>query len=101
MNKVKFFYIETSDEQLAFDWAKPVKAQRVVGEGHIVYNDQLICGENKKGLVEKARTKHTTVKAKTVTNSIGGVKTCQRCVDGYKANGSLSFRRWVDAVKET
>ena len=99
MDGVKFFYLETSDEQLAFDWAKSQKAQRIVGEGHIVHNDQLICGGNKKKLAEEAKKQHTIIKAKTVSNSIGGVNMCQKCIDGYKANKSMAYRRWVDAVK--
>lgn len=94
MSEVKFFYAIKTIGQLDFEGRMHFK-DVVVGEGHLVYSEVLMCRQSRDSLMKKLEAKGK----KEVAVRIEGVKTCKKCEEAYKANVNLAWKRWVEAVE--
>lgn len=64
----------------------------VFGEGHIVYQGILMCGESR----EKLKNAFGAKKDKTVVGRPSSVKICETCARKYRANGRSPWSNWVE-----
>lgn len=96
-----FFYpIVTVPDQDAFrdDGTMYTKTIATEGEGHILYQGRLMCGEIMGVLKVRVGAKNHSIKKQRVPEK----KLCQVCQEKYKANQSSAWVQWErgDAIKE-
>ena len=96
MDKIQFFYAIKRVEQLAFD-GRTYWVDEIVGDGHIVCNDMILCGKRKDDIKIKYKTKQSTTKMSRARN----VPICQVCEKRYKENPRFQWKKWEQMVNET
>lgn len=92
MNNISFWYAVSHISQLDFEGHEHF-IDKVVGEGHIVYMDMLLCRQSRERLKAEAKAK----KQKTVPNRIEGIKLCEKCQQKYKENENLDWQHWINS----
>jgi hypothetical protein len=90
-----WFYPVKTEYQLDFE-GKP-NPKDVLLEGHIVFGEALLCGEE----MEVVKTRVKVNKAKKVAHRIVGVKACKRCEEAYKKHPMSAYNVWVRSLHET
>lgn len=93
MDDVKFIYLYKTATQPDFE-GRSHFVELPVGECHIVYQGSVMCGTDKKKLMDK----HDTKIVKLTQTRPQGYKVCEECEKAYKANGQLEWSKWVEKV---
>lgn len=97
-DQIKYWCAVSTVKQMAFredGSIYEVDKESPVGEQHIVYQGVLMCGKSRDGIKGYRKTK----KQKTVQLRIENVPLCKKCQEKYKANGNLSYVKWVQATE--
>jgi len=98
MKNIKFWYAIGTVKQTAFNFDGSTYLADVdgvpVGEGHIVYNDVLLCRQSRDVLKKKFNTKRQS----TVDGRKAGVPLCEQCEKKFKENTDLAWQKWMKNV---
>src|SRR5688572_3472266 len=95
---IKFWCVIAIGKQGAFrddGSTYEVDKEMPVGEQHILFQGVLMCGKSRDGIKKYRKGK----KVKTVQLRIENMPLCKECERKYKANSSLAYTKWVQAVK--
>lgn len=92
---VSFWYAVKNAIQSNFE-GQPTVVQVFVGEGHIVYNEVLMCGQSREALQKTYKAD----RAKQVELRIEGLPVCKKCQQKFKENSALSWQKWTKNIKE-
>jgi len=94
MDSVKFVHLYKMGLQPDFD-GRNHAVELPIGVCHISHQDLIMCGTDKKKLMNE----HNTKIVKVTQLRPQGFVMCEKCERLYKANGLLSWSRWVASTK--
>lgn len=88
-----FWYPVLISEQVAFrdDGTTYIKNMDNLGEGHILHQGRLMCGESMTVLKNRSGARKESVKKVRATDK----KLCLVCVEKYKKNLDSAWGQWV------
>jgi hypothetical protein len=94
-----FFYPVLISEQIAFrdDGTTYTKKMDNLGEGHILHQGRLMCGESMTVLKNRSGARKVSIKKVRATDK----KLCPACQEKYKKNLDSAWGKWArgEAVK--
>ncbi len=97
-NNIKFWYAIGTVKQTAFNHDGSTYMVDVdgipVGEGHIIYNDVLLCRRSRDAIKKEHKTKRQSV----VENRKNGVPLCGDCEKKFKENTDFAWQKWLKNV---
>lgn len=99
ISNLKFWYAIGTVKQTAFNHDGSTYMVDVdgivVGEGHIIHNDVLLCRKSRDAI----KKQHNTKRQSTVESRKSGVPLCKVCEQKFKENTDFAWQRWTKNVK--